>query len=119
MRLLLGYTVCSMAVLLSIVLRLCHRQMTALAFVLIPAWIIELYLDDGANSTHLAYWGVANEFLAVYLVITDLKEKRDQSALLKYNPFFDNNKIPRRLRVALLILAVISSLILLIERILK
>ena len=46
-----------------------------------------------------------------YLVITDAKRKKDDSVFLKYNPFCDACKIPKSVRLILLVLGVVLSLI--------
>ncbi len=76
------------------------------------SFLVLIFSHDMVNVASGENWLHLLAFLSmVYLLLSDVFEKKKESSLLKYNPLYKNNSLPKWLARLLCFIAVVVSII--------
>lgn len=99
-------------VLLSVTVIMARRRQWALgALLVLILWLLFLWLYISTHYFRLQYLTLVCVFSIAYLMVKDGKTKGDESVFCKYNIFYKNNKVPKKLSIFLLVLALVVSVL--------
>ena len=87
------------------------RQWAFGTLLVLILWLLFLWLYISTHYLRLQYLTLACVFSVAYLMVKDGKTNGDESVFCKYNIFYKNNKVPKKLSIILLVLALVVSIL--------